>query len=259
MTFTEAQLTAMIASFFWPMVRIGALFVAMPIFGNKQLSTKVKSLLTLMIALMLAPVLDPPPLVDVFSGDAVLIMFQQVIIGLIMGFSLHMVFGSLAVAGEMVGYQMKLGMAKMADPINGVPVPIVTTLYLTLAMLIILALDIHLVLIELLVDSFKVFPVAVDGLSPDSFWKLVGWGTRMFEIGLVMAMPIVGSILLLDVAQGYMQRAAQQFQIFAVGFPITLLGGMILIWVTLPAVLENFILAMDEILQFIRDELLVRK
>ena len=259
MTFTEAQLTALIASFFWPMVRIGALFAAMPIFGNKQLSTKVKSALTLMIALMLAPVLDPPPLVEVFSGDAVLIMFQQVIIGLIMGFSLHMVFGSLAIAGEMVGYQMKLGMAKMADPINGVQVPIVTTLYLTLAMLIILALDIHLVLIELLVDSFKVFPVAVDGLSVDSFWNLVAWGTRMFEIGLVMAMPIVGSILLLDVAQGYMQRAAQQFQIFAVGFPITLLGGMILIWVTLPAVMENFILAMDEILQFIRDELLVRK
>jgi flagellar biosynthetic protein FliR len=259
MTFTEAQLTALIASIFWPMVRIGALFVAMPVFGNKQLSVKVKALLSLMIALMISPLLDTPPLVDVFSADAVLIMFQQIIIGLVMGFSLHMVLGSLAIAGEVVGYSMKLGMAKMADPINGVQVPIVTMLYLTLAVLVILALDIHLVLVQLLVDSFRVFPVATDGLSTDTFWKLVGWGTRMFEIGFVMAVPILGAILLLDVAQGFMQRAAQQFQIFAVGFPITLLGGMILIWVTLPAVMDNFVLAMDEIMIFIRDEMLVRK
>ena len=259
MTFTEAQLTALIASVFWPMVRIGALFVAMPVFGNKQLSVKVKVLLSLMIALIVAPTLETPPVVDVFSGEALMIMFQQVIIGLVMGFSLHMVFGSLAIAGEIVGYSMKLGMAKMADPINGVQVPIVSMLYLTLAMLVILALDIHLVLIELLIDSFKVFPIGIEGMiSTDTFWRLVGWGTRMFEIGLIMAMPVLGALLLLDVAQGYMQRAAQQFQIFAVGFPITLLGGMILIWVTLPAVMQNFVMGMDEIMIFIRDELFAK-
>ncbi len=258
MTFTEAQLTTLIASVFWPMVRIGSLFAAMPVFGNKQLSVKVKALLSLVIALIIAPTLQTPPVVDVFSGEAVVIMLNQIVIGIVMGFSLHMVLGSLAIAGEIVGYSMKLGMAKMADPINGVQVPIVAMLYLTLAMLIILAMDIHLVLLQLLIDSFKAFPVAVDGVSVDTFWNLVAWGTRMYEIGLVMALPILGALLLLDVAQGFMQRAAQQFQIFAVGFPITVLGGMILIWVTLPAVMDNFVLAMDEIMQFIRDELFVR-
>ncbi len=258
MTFTEAQLSMLIASVFWPMVRIGALFAAMPVFGNKQLSVKVKVLLSLAIAMIIAPTLDAPPLVDVFSGDALLVMFNQIIIGIVMGFSLHMVLGSLGIAGEIVGYSMKLGMAKMADPINGVQVPIVAMLYLTLAMLIILAMDIHLVLIQLLIDSFRVFPVGVEGISTDTFWRLVGWGTRMYEIGLVMALPILGAILLLDVAQGFMQRAAQQFQIFAVGFPITVLGGMILIWVTLPAVMDNFVLGMDEIMQFIRDELFAK-
>lgn len=258
MTITEAQLTTLIASVFWPMVRIGALFTAMPVIGNKQLSVKVKVLLSLAVALIVAPTLETPPLVDVFSGAAVLILVNQIIIGIVMGFSLHMVLGSLAIAGEIVGYSMKLGMAKMADPINGVQVPIVTMLYLTLAMLIILAMDIHLIMIQLLVDSFTVFPVGVEGISTDTFWRLVGWGTRMYEIGLVMAMPILGALLLLDVAQGFMQRAAQQFQIFAVGFPITVLGGMILIWVTLPAVMDNFVLAMDEIMQFIRDDLFAK-
>lgn len=256
MSFTEAQIATLIASVFWPMVRIGALFAAMPLLSNKQVPIKFKAMLSLLIAILIAPLLDEPPQVEVFSPEAVLILFQQIAIGVVMGFSLQMVMGTLAIAGEMIGYSMKLGMAKMADPINGIQVPIVTTLYLTLAMLVIIALDIHLVMIQLLVDSFKVFPVSPNGITTDTLWKLIGWATRMFEIGLLMAMPIIGSILLLDVAQGIMQRAAPQFQIFAIGFPITLLAGLILIWVTLPAVMENFIAAMDEMLLFVRSVIL---
>jgi flagellar biosynthetic protein FliR len=257
MTFTEAEITSLIASVMWPMIRIGALFAAVPVFANKQLSVKVKVLLSLFLAVMISPLLGAMPPVEIFTPEFVYVLFNQVAIGLVMGFSLQMVFGTLAIAGEMVGYSMKLGMAKMADPINGIQVPIVTTLYITLGMLIILVLDIHLVMIQLLVESFQVFPVGMDGISRDILWDLIGWGTRMYEIGLLMSLPIVGSILLLDIAQGVMQRAAAQLQIFAIGFPITLIAGMILIWVTLPAVLDIFIDALNELIGVIRDTVLV--
>lgn len=256
MTFTEAQILSWLASIFWPMLRISALFLAMPVLGNKQLSTQVKALLALAIAILIAPMLDPPPMVELFSGEALLIFVQQILIGVVMGFSLQMVMGSLAIAGEMVGYSMKLGMAKMADPINGVQVPIVTTLYLTLAMLVILAMDIHLVLIELLVQSFEVFPIGTQGITTDSFWAMIGWGTSMYEYGLLMSIPIIGAILLLDLAQGVMQRAAQQFQIFAVGFPITLIAGLVLIWITLPDVLLLFVDAVNEVIQLLQTTIL---
>ncbi|MEJ2214533.1 MAG: flagellar biosynthetic protein FliR, partial [Gammaproteobacteria bacterium] len=164
MTFTEAQITSLVASVLWPMVRIGALFAAVPVFSNKQLSIKVKALLSLLIAFMISPLLGPMPGVEVFTPEFIYVLFNQVAIGLVMGFSLQLVFGTLAIAGEMVGYSMKLGMAKMADPINGIQVPIVTTLYITLGMLVILALDIHLVMIQLLVESFTVFPVGMQGI-----------------------------------------------------------------------------------------------
>ena len=259
MTFTEAQITALVASVLWPMIRVGALFAAVPVFSNKQLSIKVKVLLSLFIAVMIAPLLGPMPEVVVFAPEFVFVLFNQVAIGIVMGFSLQMVFGTLAIAGEMVGYSMKLGMAKMADPINGIQVPIVTTLYITLGMLIILVLDIHLVMIQLLVESFEIFPVGMQGISRDILWDLIGWGTRMYEMGLLMALPIVGSILLLDIAQGVMQRAAAQLQIFAIGFPITLIAGLILIWVTLPAVMDNFIDTLNEVIRLIRDTVLVRR
>ena len=259
MTFTEAQITSLVASVLWPMVRIGALFAAVPVFSNKQLSIKVKALLSLLIAFMISPLLGPMPGIEVFTPEFIYVLFNQVAIGLVMGFSLQLVFGTLAIAGEMVGYSMKLGMAKMADPINGVQVPVVTTLYITLGMLVILALDIHLVMVQLLVESFTVFPVGMQGIDRDILWGIIGWGTRMYEMGLLMALPIVGSVLLLDIAQGVMQRAAQQLQIFAIGFPITLLAGMILIWITIPAVMDNFIDTLNEVIQLIRDTVLARK
>ena len=259
MTFTEAQITSLVASVLWPMVRIGALFAAVPVFSNKQLSIKVKALLSLLIAFMISPLLGPMPGIEVFTPEFIYVLFNQVAIGLVMGFSLQLVFGTLAIAGEMVGYSMKLGMAKMADPINGIQVPVVTTLYITLGMLVILALDIHLVMIQLLVESFTVFPVGMQGIDRDILWGILGWGTRMYEMGLLMALPIVGSVLLLDIAQGVMQRAAQQLQIFAIGFPITLLAGMILIWITLPAVMDNFIDTLNEVIQLIRDTVLARR
>lgn len=258
MTFTEAQLTSLLASVFWPLVRISSLFLAMPLLNNTQIPVKVKILLAASITFLVAPVLEQPPVVDVFSAEAVLILFQQIAIGVLMGFTLQFAFGSLALAGEAIGYSMKLGMAKMADPINGVQVPIVTTLYFTLALLVVLALDIHLVMIQLVVDSFTVFPVAVDGISRGTLWEVIGWGTRMYELGVLMSLPILGSILLLDISLGVVQRAAPQMHIFAVGFPITLIAGLVLIWLTIPSIFDLFVKEIEELLMFIRNVILVR-
>jgi flagellar biosynthetic protein FliR len=114
------------------------------------------------------------------------------------------------------------------------------------------------VLIQLLIDSFSVFPVAVDGVTRNTLWEVIGWATRMFEIGVLMSLPIVGSILLLDISMGVVQRAAPQMHIFAIGFPITLIAGLLLIWLTLPEVFDVFVDSMNEILFFIRDVLFVR-
>jgi len=258
-TFTEVQISTFLASVFWPFVRISSIFLSMPLLSNNQVTTKFKIVLAVSITWVVYPTLQAPPVVDVFSAEALLILVQQVAIGILIGFMLQFAFGALAVAGEMIGYSMKLGMAKMADPINGIQVPIVTTLYFTLGTLVLLALDIHLVLLQLLIDSFIIFPVAVDGITHNTFWDVVGWASRMFEIGVLMSLPIIGSILLLDISMGVVQRAAPQMHIFAIGFPITLIAGLLLIWLTLPAVFDLFVDAMNEILLFIRDVLFAKK
>jgi flagellar biosynthetic protein FliR len=98
----------------------------------------------------------------------------------------------------------------------------------------------HLVLISAIVDTFVVMPVAVDGLTRAGIWEMLAWVSRVFAAGILMAMPVIVSLLLINIGMGVVSRAAPQLNIFAIGFPISLLMGFALIWVTLPQVMTNF-------------------
>lgn len=240
MEFSEAQLSAWLADFFWPLVRIGAIFTAAPVFSARQVSARHRVLIALAVTLVVAPLLPKMPVVDVFTPDAFLIMVQQLAIGLMMGFVLQMVFGAVVYGGQVLAYSMGLGFASMVDPQNGVQVPVLAQFYLIMTTLLFLLLDGHLILIQLVVESFHTLPVAVDGISRNTLWDLVGWGSRMFAGGLLMALPVVASLLLVNLGMGVITRASPQFNIFAVGFPLTITLGFIVMWVSLPTMMYAF-------------------
>ncbi len=240
MSFTETMLNNWLAGFLWPLMRIGAMFATSPAFSARQVPARWRTLLAVMITWVLMPVLPPMPVVESFSAQALLITAQQVAIGVIMGFILQMVFGALVFGGQAIAYSMGLGFASMVDPQNGVQVPVISQFYLILATLMFLLFNGHLVLIELLVDSFRTMPVAADGLTRNSLWELVQWGSRLFAGGLLMALPAMAALLLVNLGMGVITRAAPQLNIFAVGFPMTMLIGFAFMWLTLPDVLGNF-------------------
>jgi flagellar biosynthetic protein FliR len=184
--------------------------------------------------------LAPVPAIEVLSHSGLLIMLQQILIGVVMGFILQMVFGALIFGGQVVAYSTGLGFASMVDPQNGVQVPVVAQFYLILATLLFLLSNGHLLTIELLADSFRTLPVAVDGISRNGLLDIVAWGSRMFAGGLLIALPIVGAMLLVYMGMGVVMRAAPQLNIFSVGFPITMLLGFVLMWVSLPSLFDAF-------------------
>jgi flagellar biosynthetic protein FliR len=128
----------------------------------------------------------------------------------------------------------------MVDPQNGVQVPVLAQYYLILATLLFLTFNGHLLAIDLLADSFRSLPVAVDGITRNSLREVVAWGSRLFAGGLLIALPIMGAMLMVNLGMGIVMRAAPQLNIFSVGFPITMLLGFALMWVTLPNVLAVF-------------------
>ncbi len=257
MIFTEAQLSAWLAAFLWPLIRISAMITAAPVFSSRQTPTRLRIGISLLLSFMLMPLIPQPPVVDVFSSEALLIALQQILIGLAMGFILQMVFGALVFGGQALAYSMGLGFASMIDPQNGVQVPVLSQYYIILLTLLFLILNGHLVLIEILAESFTTLPVGVDGLTQNNLQQIVLWASHMFTSGLLLALPAIAALLLVNLGMGVITRAAPQLNIFAIGFPITMLIGFILMWITLPNVFATFSELLDDALKFIRGLVLI--
>ncbi len=240
MNFTEAQLQGQIAAFIWPLMRISAMFVAVPLFSLRAVPARVRLILSVAITFVVMPLLPAFPVIDMFSYEGIRVAIAQVMIGLSTGFIVQLVFAAIVFAGQGVALSMGLGFASMVDPQNGQQVPVIAQLYVITSTLIFLGLDGHLLLIKMLLDSFTSLPLGIDGITKTNIWDVIAWSSRMFAGGLLLAMPVIVSLLLVNIGFGIATRAAPQLNIFSVGFPVTLMLGIVLIWLTLPNVLDQF-------------------
>ncbi len=235
MVLTSAEITAWIGSLLWPFFRIGAMVMSAPITGAQTVPMRVKLFVTLVLTIMIAPQLPPVPQIDPFSPMTLLLIIQQIAIGVAMGTALQLVFAAIVTGGQIVAYQMGLGFASMVDPQTGVTVPVVSQLYLLATSLLYLAFNGHLILIEVVAESFNSMPIAADGLTRHGIWQLVSWGSELFAGAVLIAIPTVAAILVVNIAFGVMARAAPQLNIFAVGFPVTLTFGFLVMMFTFPS------------------------
>lgn len=235
MEFQAEEILGWVSAFVWPFVRITAVMLVAPVFGARNVNVRARLALGFLLALVIAPQLDPVPKVDPLSLAGLVVALHQVLIGVSMGFVLQMVFSALTQAGESIALSMGLGFASAMDPVGGVQVPMVSQYLVILSTLIFLALNGHLVLIELLLRSFQTLPISADGVSTDLLWAIVSFGSTMFGAAVLVALPAVASLLLVNLSMGVVTRAAPQLNIFAVGFPVTLMAGFIIILLTLPS------------------------
>ncbi len=231
MHFTDTQLIAFISGYFLPFVRIGATLAVAPVFSARLVPARIRLLLALALTVVIAPLLPPMPGFRPLSADGLLIIGQQFLIGLIIGAVLQMVFDAMVVAGQTAAMSMGLGFAFMIDSQRGVSVPVLSQFFLVMTTLVFLAIDGHLALIKLLADSFAMMPVGEPGVLKDGVWATALWGSKMFAGAMLVALPAVAALLVVNFSFGVMSRAAPTLNLFAVGFPVTLtLGFVILLW-----------------------------
>lgn len=237
MSITELQFQTWLAAFFWPFLRIGAVVIAAPVLNSTQVPKRWRLLLAVVLTLVIAPGIGPVPVIDPFSFQAFITALQQIVIGVAMGFALQMAFSAMVFGGQIIALKMGLGFAQMVDPQNGVQVPVVSQYYLILSTMMFLVLNGHLILIEILAKSFQTLPIG-EGLQRADYWAVVAWGSEMFFGSLLVALPAIAALLLINLGFGVITRAAPQLNIFAVGFPVTMLMGFVLIWLSLPGAID---------------------
>lgn len=241
-----ATLTELFNSFFWPFVRIAALLMVAPIFSGSMVAPQVRIIAAVTLTIVVAPLVPPAPAVDPLSLAGGLVTVQQMVIGVAMGFALQMVFDSLIIAGQAIAMSMGLGFAVAVDPQRGVNVPVVSQYFVVLATLIFLALNGHVLIVHTLVDSFSALPVGATGLPRAGLWQLVSWGSVMFSGALQVALPAMVSLLIVNLSFGVISRAAPTLNLFAVGFPITMLLGFLILFATLPNGMQTFVGMLNE-------------
>jgi len=249
---SATEITALVGAYLWPLFRVSAMVSAAPVFGTRSVPAKVKIMAALAITSVLVPIL-PAPEVDVFSPLAVLIIAQQILIGLIIGFTVQLVFSAVITGGQIVAMQMGLGFSLMVDPQNGAQSPVLSQFYIVFVMLVYLAINGHLVLVEVLAESFKTMPISEKGLVADNFMQIVRWGGNIFAGGMAIALPAIASLLVVNIAFGVMTRSAPQLNIFAIGFPITMILGFALVMVTLPNIAPKSISLFSDVYHLLQN------
>lgn len=226
---------AAIAGFLWPFVRILALIATAPVLGHRSVATRVKIALAALVTIIVAPNVTVPP-ATLASSEGVILLVQQILIGIAMGFALRLVTAAIELAGEVIGLQMGLNFAGFFDPSTtnmGTPIGAWLGMLVTLVFL---AMNGHLLVIYGVAESFRVFPIATDALAADDWRRLVGLGADLFRIGLYVALPVIAAMLVCNLGLGVLARVAPQLNVLAVGFSITLIVGFVVLTAAMPFV-----------------------
>ena len=250
LTFTEAQVMAWVSPLLWPFLRVLALFSAMPVIAQRSVPVRLRVALAFLIALCAQASLPEAPAIALDSAQAFLVIVQQVLIGLALGFATRVVFSAIELAGELVGLQMGLNFAGFFDPATGGQTTAVSRFYGVSVAWLFIVINGHLLLIAAVVQSFQAFPV---GPEPFAFLRSAQpqlWGAEIFRLGLWIALPMIAMLLFVNLVLGIVSRVAQQMNVFAIGFPITLSVGLLGVLLTLPMMSTPFTMALERMLAY---------
>ncbi len=231
---TYPQIESWIGSAFWPFLRIGACLMVAPMFGASYVPPRIRIVLAGAVTLVALPMLPHAANMTVLSADGVVTTAEQMLIGVALGFALQLMFDALTLGGQILANGMGLGFAFNIDPLRSVSTPALGQFYTLLGILVFLALDGHIALIQTLISSFHGLPVGPVGLSAASLHSLADWGDEMFLGALRVALPGMTALLVVNLAFGVTSRAAPTLNLFAVGFPVTLIFGFVIVLLGLP-------------------------
>jgi flagellar biosynthetic protein FliR len=248
LTFTEAQLVAWLSPLLWPFLRVLALFTTLPVLGGRQVPLRVRIALAFLIAFAAQPSLPPMPAVALDGSAAVLLVVQQLLVGMALGFAVRVLFAALELAGELIGLQMGLNFAGFFDPITATQATATSRFFGTTIAWLFIVINGHLTVIHAVVQSFNAFPV---GPEPFAFLKALQpqvWGTELFRLGLWIALPLIAMLLFVNLVLGLVSRVASQLNIFAIGFPVTVGVGLVGMLLTLPMMQAPFTMALERVL-----------
>lgn len=241
-----------VMGYLWVLFRVGAVFMTMPVIGTQLVPMRIRLYLALAVTALIAPQITDVPSLDALALSTWVVIAEQILIGAAMGFLLQLLFQIHVIAGQIVAMQMGLGFASMNDPAMGISVAVVAQIFTMLVTLLFLALNGHLIVIEVLVESFTTLPLG-QTLQAADFQTLVLRFSWVMAAALLIGLPAITALLIVNLSFGVMMRAAPQLNIFSIGFPLTLVFGLFILWVLLGSAAAQYQVLAGEVLIWMRE------
>ena len=234
MEILAAEVVDLFYSLIWPMIRISAFLLTAPFFSIRAVSVRIRVLLAVLLTWMVYPLTDWP-LLDPFSAIGLREAFLQVFIGALMGLLLQIVNAALIIGGQAISASMGLSMANMVDPNMG-NVPVIAQFLIICSTLIFVGLGGHVIVISLLLESFQVLPIGQLVQVKSLMALTIEWSSMMFLGAVMIGLPLMSSLLFINIGLGVITRAAPALNIFAVGFPAMILAGIVLLSLSMTSI-----------------------
>jgi flagellar biosynthesis protein FliR len=238
-TLNAADVSMWVSRLWWPTLRVGGFVLTAPIASESTIPGRVKIVLSVSLAFLMSPLVNTPATLSIFSAAGLLAAVQELLIGVAIGMVVQLAFEALMFAGQTVSLTMGLGFATLVDPQRGANTTVLGQMFMILGLLTYLAINGHLVLLGTLAASFQSLPIGASHVDKNFLLSVVLWGARVFESGLLIALPAMIALVIVNLALGVVTRAAPQLNLFGIGFTITLLCGFFVLMTGLDGIMAG--------------------
>jgi flagellar biosynthesis protein FliR len=239
LTLNVADVSMWVSRMWWPALRISGFVLTAPATSEATVPGRVKIVLALALTFLLAPLVEVPPDLSIFSAAGMVVAVLELLIGISIGLVVQLTFEALMFAGQSISLTMGLGFATLVDPQHGAQVPVLGQMFMILGTLTYLSINGHLMLLAALAESFHTLPIGAAHVNEGFLMAVVLWGAHVFDTGLLIALPAVIALVIVNLALGVVTRAAPQLNLFGIGFTISLMCGFLVLLVGLGGIMSG--------------------
>lgn len=228
-----------VVTFLLILMRVSAILIMMPIFGERVVPAQVKAALSIIIAIIVYPVLNLPPAQAPTDSTIhlLLAMGGEILIGIVIGFVARVVFAAVQTAGELMGFQMGVAISNVIDPISSTQVSILSEFLYLVALLIFVAVDGHHIFLSAITESYRAIPALGGMFGADAAREITLLTRDVFVTGLRLAAPVIAVVFFVNVALGLIARTVPQINVFIVGFPLQVFVGLLFLGLAMPFII----------------------
>ena len=239
-----------IYNLFFPAVRIISLFSAAPLLNSRLIDKKIKIVMAFCISWAFSSFLPKTDIV-LLSFDGILVCLEQIFIGMLLGFTMQVMFSSIFLSGEIISTQMGLSFSSLFDTNIRSNMSILSRFFYAFSLLLFLEFNGHIWMMSALFDTFITIPIEKINFSSVIFFKIISFCKYIFLDSIILLFPIIFIQLLLNLSMGILSRMSPQISIFSIGFTVSLLVGIVTLYLFIPIFPSYFLVLVHRLQDFV--------